>query len=159
PGAAAGVQDPFDAVGIQSLQHLGAPTHVRIRYAVIGLRVPADATGVVDHWTIGSRSDRRLSKALIASSCCRVMPMSSRPLINRCRVESSSANVASMPTLGAATIRRSTSTVISNDGSFSMALINACAVSSSTTTGTSPDLVALLRKMSPNRDDTTALNP
>ncbi len=64
-----------------------------------------------------------------------------------------------MPAAGAERVRRSTSIVISSAGSASTARSSASPTSGGTTTGTSPFLWALLRKMSPNRGLTTAWKP
>ncbi len=83
----------------------------------------------------------------------------SRPSSKRWRVKSSIGKVTSMPSAGAETVLRSTSMVISTSGSAVTAAMSWAPTSSSTTTGTRPALVALLRKMSPKRGEITARNP
>ena len=74
-------------------------------------------------------------------------------------MDSSSGKSASMPTAGAATVRRSTSMVISRVGSASTARRSGSPTAASTCTGTRPFLVQLLRKMSAKRGEITAWKP
>ena len=85
--------------------------------------------------------------------------MSSSPLRRRCRVDSSSGKVASMPAAGAATVPRSTSMVSSRAGSASNRPHERLADLRLDLTGTRPHLVALLRKMSAKRGEMTAWKP
>src|SRR5688572_2941725 len=95
----------------------------------------------------------------MASAWCSVIPMSSRPLRNRSCVDGSMGNEAVTPIAGASTVSRSRSTVISRDGSASIAASSCLPTSADTCTGTSPFLVQLLRKMSAKRGEITASKP
>ena len=86
----------------------------------------------------------------MSAECRKVRPISSHPLSSRSRVNSSSTNVAEMPAAGASIVPRATSIVISSSGSEATASRSALAVSGSTSTGSSPCLVQLFLKMSPN---------
>jgi hypothetical protein len=87
------------------------------------------------------------------------MPMSSRPSRKRSCVAGSSGNSASSPAAGADTVRRSTSTVISSEGSAFTAASSWSTNSAGTCAGTSPFLVQLLRKMSAKRGEMTTSKP
>ena len=64
-----------------------------------------------------------------------------------------------MPAAGASTVPRATSMVSSSEGSAATASSRARSTSGATSTGSRPCLVQLLRKMSANREETTASKP
>lgn len=90
----------------------------------------------------GSQDGRRASKASISASCCRLMPMSSRPWMNRCRTAGSRAKDASRPSSGTSKRPETTSTLATIVGSDALASRRRSTIAVSSTTGRSPFLVA-----------------
>src|ERR1022692_751529 len=128
-----------------------ATWHAGKRSAPAGQRAPGS-------WA-GSQDGRPASKAVIAASCRSVSATSSSPSSSRQRAKSGSAKGSSRPADGMATVRSATSTTTSASGSAASAANIAATVAASAWAGTSPELMALPRKMSAKPGDTTAAKP